>query len=149
MLSVLDVLLLTTLLAGGMPDCTCASDMPPISDRLRSAQWVFLGKATERQAVTQTPVGSTQRRHGRYYPVIVLQTWKDERPGYAAGRQPAVMTFDDCRASFTLDKRYVFFADRYGTISRCAPPAPSDEAGDLVRQLDAEMQRLNGSTVPK
>lgn len=145
MLSALDVLVLATLLTGAMPDCKCADDTPSVSERLRSAQWVFLGKATEQLSVTQSPIDSKQRRHGRYYPVIVLQTWKDERPQYVAGRERAVMTFDDCRASLKVGKLYVFFADRYGTISRCAPPAPSDATGDLVHQLDAEMQRLDGS----
>lgn len=147
MLGALELLLVTTLLAGGIPDCSCPSEPPPIRDRVRAAQWVFLGKATERQAVTQYPMDSKQRRHGRFYPVNVLRTWKDERPEYAS--ESAVMTFDDCRASFKLDKLYVFFADHYGTVSRCVPPAPLDEAGHLVRQLDAEMQRPDGSTVPR
>lgn len=140
-------LALTALLAGAVPDCTCTGDTPPIRERVASAQWVFLGKATERRAVTQSPIGSEERRHGRYYPVIVLLTWKDDRP--AAGRQAAVSTFDDCRASFKVGKPYVFFADSYGTISRCGPPLPLDAAGNLVRELDAVVQQLDGSAVPR
>lgn len=42
MLCALDVLLVTALL-GAAPDCTCSGDTPPISLRLKSSQWVFLG----------------------------------------------------------------------------------------------------------
>lgn len=136
---------LPVLIAAGEAECACKGDPPPIRERLRSAEWVFLGKATAARGVTQFARGSDKRRHGRWYPVVVTRTIKDDRPQQA--RQAAVATFDGCRTSVKLDKPYVFFADRYGTITRCAPPAAAD--GDVMRQLDSEAEASAGPAAPE
>lgn len=127
------------LLVSGIPDCTCPASAPSVRELLKSADWVFLGKALEQREVRQSRLGTDERRFGRYYPVVVLRTWKDTRSAAVAQRRPqAVMTFDDCRASIKVGKASVFFADKGGTVYRCVPPLRVDDPSDPVRQLDEE-----------
>jgi hypothetical protein len=108
-------------------------------ERLRAAPWVFLGRPEERQAVTQYHSDPKVRRHGHQYPVIVLRTWKDERPPFMRTGAQAVSTFDDCRARVRVGKEQVFFADAFGELSRCLPPIPADDA-IAMRELDEEAE---------
>lgn len=125
------------LLAGGVPDCSCPAEIPSVVERLRAAPWVFLGRPAEREALTQYHSDPKVRRHGHQYPVIVLRTWKDERPPFMRQGGQAVSTFDDCRAKVKVGKEQVFFANAFGELSRCLPPIPADDAS-AMQQLDTE-----------
>ena len=103
---------------------------------------VFLGRPTKQLYVTQYPNGSGPRRYGRVYPVIVLRTWKDPFSENQIRQPSEVMTFDDCPVKLTVDKEYVFFADRSGTLHKCYPPVAASDRSAPVRQLDEEVQRL-------